>query len=240
MAYHRNMSTKRQTDRPLRADAERNRLRILDAAHEVFGERGLHATLDEVAARAGVGVGTVYRRFANREALVNALFESRVDELIEIAERAERNPDPWEGLVDYLRDGTEFQGRNRALRELLVSAPGGRDWVDRVRDTVRPKVARVIAAAQEQGKLRRDFALLDVPLIEMMLAEVMEFTAGVAPDVWRRLFDYVIDGLIVSRGEPTPVDAKPIEPEDIPLAIERAGGPSPGQGPGLPPRRRRS
>jgi AcrR family transcriptional regulator len=229
MAYHRNMPTERQTDRPLRADAERNRLRILDAAHEVFGERGLHATLDEVAARAGVGVGTVYRRFADREALVNALFESRIEELIEIAERAERNPDPWEGLVYYLREGTEFLGRNRALRELLVSAPGGREWVDRVRDTVRPKVARVVAAAQEQGKLRRDFAMLDIPLIEMMLAEVMEFTAAVAPNVWRRLLGYVIDGLMVSRAEPTPVDADPIKPEDIPLAIERSGGSSPGR-----------
>jgi AcrR family transcriptional regulator len=107
-----------------------NRLRILDAAHEVFGERGLHATLDEVAARAGVGVGTVYRRFADREALVNALFESRVEELVEIAERAERKPDPWDGLVYYLREGSEFFGRNKALEELLFSASGGHDSVD--------------------------------------------------------------------------------------------------------------
>jgi AcrR family transcriptional regulator len=185
--------------------------------------------LDEVAARAGVGVGTVYRRFADREALVNALFESRIEELIEIAERAERNPDAWEGLLGYLREGTEFYGRNRALKELLVSAPGGRDWVDRVRDTVRPKVARVVAAAQEQGKLRRDFAMLDIPLIEIMLAEVMEFTAGVAPDVWRRFLGYVIDGLMVSREEPTPVDADPIKPEDIPLAMERSERPSRGR-----------
>jgi hypothetical protein len=67
--------------------------------------------------------------------------------------------------------------------------------------------------------------MLDIPLIEMMLAEVMEFTAGVAPDVWRRLLGYVIDGLMVSGGEPTPVDADPIKPEDIPLAMERSGGP---------------
>ena len=69
------------TDRPLRADAERNRRRILDAAAELFAERGLHVSLDEVAERAGVGVGTVYRRFADREALVDALLQTRVDEL---------------------------------------------------------------------------------------------------------------------------------------------------------------
>ena len=120
-----------QRDKPLRADAQRNRERILEAANEVFGEQGLQATLDEVAARAGVGVGTVYRRFADREALVNALFENRIEELIEITERAERNPDPWQGLLYMLREGTEFHGRNRALKELMFSAPGGRAWVDR-------------------------------------------------------------------------------------------------------------
>ncbi|HEV2712476.1 MAG TPA: hypothetical protein VGU26_05200 [Gaiellaceae bacterium] len=68
---------------------------------------------------------------------------------------------------------------------MLFSASGGHDSVDRVRNTIRPKVARVVAAAQEHGKLRPDFATPDIPLIEMMLAEVMELTAGVAPDIWR-------------------------------------------------------
>lgn len=207
---------RQRPDKPLRADAERNRLRILEAAHEVFGERGLRATLDEVAARAGVGVGTVYRRFPDRETLVRALYESRVEELIEMAKRGEQNPDPWDGLVGILREGTEFHGRNRALRELTFSPPGERDWVDRVRGIVRPKVAGIVAAAQEQGKLRADMATLDVPQIHMMLAEVMEVTADVAPDAWERLLTYVIDGLMTSRDQPTPLEVDPITAPDAP------------------------
>ncbi|MDX6685079.1 MAG: hypothetical protein QOF86_1207, partial [Baekduia sp.] len=82
-------------ERPLRKDAERNRQRILDAARALFAEEGLHATLDAVAARAGVGVGTVYRRFADKEALIDALFEERIDEVVEIAEAALAVEDPW-------------------------------------------------------------------------------------------------------------------------------------------------
>ena len=212
-----------KTNAPLRADAERNRRRILEAAAEEFSERGLTASLDDVAARAEVGVGTVYRRFPDREALVNALFEKRIAELVELAERAERNPDAWEGLVEFLREGSEFYGRNRALRELMFSAPGGRDWVDRVRTTVRPRVARVISRAQEQGKLRDDFATLDVPLIELMLANVIEFTADVAPNAWRRLLIYVVDGLRASRPEPTPLDAKPLTPKAMAETMVRSG-----------------
>src|SRR6266566_2146364 len=74
--------------RPLRRDAERNRQRILRAAAEVFTERGLQATLDDVARRAGVGVGTVYRRFPDKEALVEALFTERLDALAGFAELA--------------------------------------------------------------------------------------------------------------------------------------------------------
>jgi AcrR family transcriptional regulator len=211
------------TSRRLRADAERNRARILEAAADEFAERGLAVSLDDVAVRAGVGVGTVYRRFPDRESLVNALFENRVAEFVEMAERAERHPDAFEGLVGFIREGTEFHGRNRALKELMFSAPGGRDWVDHVRRTVRPKVARVVKRAQRDGKLRADFATLDVPLIELMLSSVIEFTAEAAPDVWRRLLTYVVDGLRPSRAEPTPLDGKPLTARGIAETMMRSG-----------------
>jgi AcrR family transcriptional regulator len=212
-----------RTNKPLRADAERNRRRILEAAADEFAERGLAVSLDDVARRAEVGVGTVYRRFADRETLVNALFEQRIAEFVEIAERAERHPDAWEGLVGFLREAAEFHGRNRALKELMFSAPGGRDWVDRVRQAVRPKIARVVKRAQREGTLREDFATLDVPLIALMLASVMEFTAGTAPDAWRRLLTYVIDGLGPSRSATTPLDARPLTASGIAETMVRSG-----------------
>src|SRR3954462_1928388 len=84
------MSASPPTDRPLRRDAERTRQRILEAAREAFAEGGLAVTLDEIAHRAGVGVGTVYRRFPDKEELIDALFEERMGELVALAETSLR------------------------------------------------------------------------------------------------------------------------------------------------------
>src|SRR3954452_22472135 len=82
-------------DRPLRRDAQRNRERILVAARDVFAERGVEATLDDVAARAGVGVATVYRRYPNKEALLDELLEARIAELGGLADESLSSPDAW-------------------------------------------------------------------------------------------------------------------------------------------------
>src|SRR3954467_13973476 len=86
-------------ERPLRRDAARNRELILETAAEVFAELGLEAGYDEIARRAGIGVGTVYRRFPERSELVQALFESRIEEVVAIGEEAAAMPDAWEGLA---------------------------------------------------------------------------------------------------------------------------------------------
>jgi AcrR family transcriptional regulator len=202
-------------EKPLRADAERNRLRILDAAAEVFAERGLEVSLDEIAARAEVGVGTVYRRFPNRDALVDALFQDRAEQLLGVLDEAIANPDPWEGLIYFIERGSEFQGRNRALKELMFSAPGGRVWVDRVRARLRPAVAKLVAAAKEQGKLRPDFELTDVPLIEFTLATAVELTAHSEGEEWRRILGYIVDGMRTQRRRPTPLESEPLTIPDL-------------------------
>jgi AcrR family transcriptional regulator len=214
--------TKTETERPLRADAERNRQRILDAAAELFAERGLHVSLDEVAERAGVGVGTVYRRFPDRDALIDALLQSRVDEFLEVVERAAANPDPWEGLIGFIESGAEFHGRNRALKELMFSAPGSREWVDRVRARVKPKVAAMVKAAKEQGKLREDLDVLDVPMLELMLAGAIDFTRDAKPDIWRRMLGIVIDGLKAGRRSPEELQVKPMGAKELDAAMERS------------------
>jgi AcrR family transcriptional regulator len=92
--------------RPLRADAARNRERILQAARAVFAERGLDATLDDVAHQAGLGVGTVYRRFASKEDLVEALFAQAITDMVGLAEEAATRDDSWQGLVWFLKPRT--------------------------------------------------------------------------------------------------------------------------------------
>src|SRR3954447_7991578 len=103
------------TDRPLRADAERNRERILDAARAAFAEDGLDVGLHEIAKRAGVGVGTVYRRFPEKDELVRALFEDRVEEVVSIAEHALSFEDGWTGLEHFLHRSCELQVADRAM-----------------------------------------------------------------------------------------------------------------------------
>src|SRR5499426_2539721 len=115
--------------RPLRRDAERNRQRILRAASEVFTTRGVEATLDDVAHHAGVGVGTVYRRFPDKEALIEALFEERLDTMVGLAEEGSANPDPWAGLVFFLEQAGGLLAGDRGLRQIVMFASHGRDRV---------------------------------------------------------------------------------------------------------------
>src|SRR5437870_8340371 len=112
--------------RPLRRDAERNRQRILKAAAEVFTTRGLQASLDDVAQHAGVGVGTVYRRFPDKESLVEALFEERIQAMAGLAEKALAEPDSWTGLVTFLESACTELATDHGLREILMFASYGR------------------------------------------------------------------------------------------------------------------
>ena len=108
--------------RPLRADAERNRQRILHAAAEVFTTRGLQASLDDVARQAGVGVGTVYRRFRTKEELIEALFMDRLDSVATIADESYAAPDAWCGLVSFMERMAELMAGNLGLRQMLMFA----------------------------------------------------------------------------------------------------------------------
>src|SRR5215831_15659928 len=130
--------------RPLRRDAERNRQRILKAAAEVFNERGLDVSLDEIARHAGVGVGTVYRRFRTKEDLVEALFMSRLATVAAIAEQALEADDPWAGLVSFMERMTETMADDLGLRQILMFATYGRDLVTIARQRNAPLVERLV------------------------------------------------------------------------------------------------
>jgi AcrR family transcriptional regulator len=192
-------------ERPLRKDAERNRQRILVAAAELFGERGLHVTLDAVAERAGVGVGTVYRRFPDKEALIDALFEARIDEVRAIADAACATPDAWDGLVLFLDRAVALHGDDRALKELVFSTAHGQDRVARARDKIAPVVTRLVERAQAAGQLRADVALTDVPMIQLMLTAVIEYAGDASPELWRRYLALVLDGLRAGPSARTPM-----------------------------------
>jgi AcrR family transcriptional regulator len=186
-------------ERPLRRDAERNRQRILAAAADVFTERGLDATLDEVARAAGVGVGTVYRRFPDKESLVSELFRDRIDALVTVAEESCAVPDPWQGLVTYLEFAAAAMAGDLGLRQLMMFGTYDRDQVCYARDRMRPVLTRLVERAQASGDLRQDFRATDVKMIAFMLASLAEYAASVTPEVWRRYLAMLVDGLRPAR-----------------------------------------
>jgi AcrR family transcriptional regulator len=205
------------TGRSLRRDAERNRQRILRAAAEVFRERGLDATLDDVAHRAGVGVGTVYRRFSDKETLVAQLFQERIDELVSMAEKACEADDPWSGFLCYLEYVASTMAGDLGLRQMLLFATYGRDRVACLREQVRPVVDRLVTRAQEAGALRADFSATDVPMLTAMLATVAEYAAPVQPGLWRRYQALILDGLRPDGA--TPLAPPALTPMEMELVV---------------------
>jgi AcrR family transcriptional regulator len=215
--------SRRSAQRPLRSDAERNRGRILAAASAVFAERGLGATMDQIADRAGVGVGTVYRRFPEKELLIDALFEERIEELARTGEEALTTGDPWQGLVAYLEAAIAQQAANRGLRDLLLSSTYGHDRVARARERLEPITEGLVERAQRDGELRPDLAASDVPLLYLMLGAIVDYTRDVEPAAWRRFFALVGDGLRTRRTEPSRLPTGPLEDDQVDEAM--GGGP---------------
>ena len=205
--------------RPLRRDAERNRQRILRAASEVFTTRGVEATLDDIARHAGVGVGTVYRRFPDKEALIEALFEERLGTMVGLAEQGLANPDPWAGLVFLLEQAGGLLAGDRGLRQIVMFANYGRDRVGEARARLLPVVIQLVARAQADGSVRADLSPTDIPLIEFMLAMLAEYAYPVRPDVWRRYLTIILDGLRPERATVTPLPAPPLSPAEIGTAM---------------------
>ena len=186
--------------RPLRADAQRNRERILQAAAEVFADRGLDATLHDVAERAEVGVGTVYRRFPDKEALIEALFEDKVNRLIEFAEQAGAQPDPWKALIEFLEAIGEQQAKDRGLHEVLHGSGYGQDRVAAARNRMMPLITHILGRAQEQGSARPDVVPADLTVMMLMLSSMAIYTQDAQPDAWRRYLDLLIDSLRAQPG----------------------------------------
>jgi AcrR family transcriptional regulator len=201
--------------RPLRRDAARNRERILAAAAELFTERGLQVTLDEVAHRAGVGVGTVYRRFPDKEALTDALFEERLTALVDLAQQALADPDEWAGLVWFLEQAGALLSADLGLRQILMFATYGQDRVGEARSRLLPVVTQLVTRAQAAGVLRADLRPTDVPLIEMMLAAVADYARPARPEIWRRYLALIVDGLRPSRRGVTELPVAPLTPGEV-------------------------
>jgi len=180
---------------PLRADAERNRQRLLAAAKELFATRGLHVTLDDIAREAGVGTGTAYRRFPNKDALIEALMADRIAEIGAIAEEQLHEPDPWRALAGFFEQALALQAADRGLKDVLWSSGHGREQVVHARRAIAGPVTKLVRRALEAGVVRPDMATSDVPLINFMLNSIIDFARDVEPELYRRYLAIILDGL---------------------------------------------
>jgi AcrR family transcriptional regulator len=205
----------------LRRDAQRNRDAILVAAQTVFSERGLDAGVDEIARCAGVGMGTLYRRFPRKDDLIAAIFEQRLDELAVSAEEALEDPDPWNGLVRFLEAVGESQAANRGFTDILAHALRREGALTPARRRLRSLNARLVERAQEAGVLRDDITAEDVTVFLMSMCPVVDATSEVAPDFWRRFLAISIDGLRAD-GTRAPLPSPPLTTQQLDKAMKAA------------------
>jgi AcrR family transcriptional regulator len=198
--------------RPLRADAERNRQRILDAARELFALRGLGVTLNDVAHHAGVGVGTVYRRFPDKQRLIEDLFDQQIEALAGMMEEALDDPDPWHGLTRFMTRALELQAADRGFKEVALGSGRALAHGGRLRARMLPMAAELIERARKSGELRADFAPQDIPITQLMIGAVIDAARDVKPDLWRRYLQIFLQGIRAHPSEPEPLTTGPVTP----------------------------
>jgi AcrR family transcriptional regulator len=211
----------------MRRDAAANRERLLAAASELFAERGLDVTLNDIAHHAGVGVGTAYRRFANKEEVIDALFEQRLDQVAAVAEQALNNPDAWEGLVSFLERSLEMQFGDRGLNQIMNTPTLGDARVSEARDRVAPNLVTLVDRAKRQGAVRPDFSQTDLIFMQVALSAIMDSSRRIAPGLYRRYLTIFLDGIRTDRATFTPLPAPALSADETHRAMtrkrERAG-----------------
>lgn len=197
---------------PLRKDAEDNRRRLLSAAREVFAEHGLGATLHDVAQHAGVGVGTAYRRFANKHELMDAILEDQVNELEGVLHDALAEGNAWKGVVEYLERSLAIQARDRGMAQLLSGKRITKEQHDWERDRLAPLVNSLAERARRQRVVRPDLTGTDLIFLQIGLAAIASTarSGGVNVDnredvaeLYRRYLWITLDGI---RARPDVMD----------------------------------
>lgn len=189
---------------PLRADARRNRERILAAARQLFAEHGFDTQMEQIASRAGVGVGTVYRHFPHKCDLLEALIVERFAGLAEAAKEGIANPDPWAGFEGFMRYSAQVMAGDRALSEAMFERP----------ETMRASAEaagmpelldELVGRAQSEAGLRADMRWEDVPgLICGLGRALVDGKVGPLEMSWERYLQVILDGLREPGTKPLP------------------------------------
>jgi AcrR family transcriptional regulator len=188
--------------RPLRADAARNRKLLLTAAADEFAERGLDASVADIARRAGIGKGTVFRHFATKDDLLAAIVLDRIDALNAAGEGLLEAPDPGSALLEFLTVAAH-QRQQRDLSFLQSAVQLNAD-VTRVHDQMLRTINALVDRARASGAVRADVTGTDVFLLMCAPNYVTGYLPDAAPDLWRRYLNIIFDGLRPEGAHPLP------------------------------------
>jgi AcrR family transcriptional regulator len=211
------MTPGQQSETTLRADAERNRDRIMAAARRLYATEGLGVSMASVAREAGVGKATLSRRFATRENLINAVFADRMDGYATATAEALADPDPWHGFTHYIESICAMQAADRGFAAVLImSFPTAKALETRRAESYQGFI-ELISRAKATGHLRADFSSEDLVILLMANAGVIAATGDEAPDTWRRLVGQMLRAF-AAPGAPLP----PMPDEPDPTALYRA------------------
>ena len=179
--------------RPLRADARRNRLKVIDAAQAIFSEHGPEARMEQVAEKAEVAVGTLYRHFPNKEALLEALIAQRLGQVVEVARDAlHRDVEPWEALSRVMRRLTGTAYEDRAFAH-VVPLLGDEGELGEAKRKVGALLEELVYKAQEAGKMRPDVSAEDLP--PLFMGVVLASPHGFSVTRQERYVQIILDGL---------------------------------------------
>jgi AcrR family transcriptional regulator len=193
--------------RPLRADAARNRTRVLDAARTAFAESGLDVGVEEIARRAGVGKGTLYRRFPTKEALVRAIFDDLLVELEALSAAAKAEPDPERAFARFLSAAADMQASNQGFFDVVAQRFGATLTAEQL-TRVLAAVGGPMRRAQAAGAVRGDLVAEDV----QMMLRMVGATTRPAPDGspmderWARYLGLLLDAVRPAAATPLPAE----------------------------------
>jgi AcrR family transcriptional regulator len=218
-----NMETER---RPLRADAERNRRRLLDAATAVFCERGLDVGVGEIAERAGVGRGTLFRNFPSKEHLIAAIVVERMHESVERGQAALEAPDPGEALFALIEQAVGIQQTDRALFDALDDEWLANDEIHRAHTELMAVLDTLVRRAQDAGAVRTDISAVDVMMMVKGACETSRSFRQFDPNLAARQLD-LVRAAISTPGAQRPLRGRRPTVADLERAHELPPKPAP-------------
>jgi AcrR family transcriptional regulator len=177
---------------------------LVASARELVAREGVEVSVEEITHHAGLGMGTLYRHFPTKDDLLDAVLEESFAEIVAAAEAGANADDAWEGFASFIERTLELHVTNRGLKDIVASREHGASRAEAMRLRLRPFVKLMIERAQEQGALRGDFVPADLPLVFWSAGRVVEKTADVARDSWRRYLGFLLDGLRAPAATPLP------------------------------------